>query len=324
MKTNHYILLLLSLCSFSAFAQRKIDTSIWNLTIKGTDTLISLKDNPGDKALNRGDFEFAKSFYLQMLKENPKRRRANYTLSRIYSLTGKPDSAFYYLDIAGRKDSSVSFLVEPDFYPLINDPRWRDLEARQIELYETKYGKFKNRQLSQQLWKMRLSDQAYYRQLKIIEIQSGHKKAATDSLWEIKKRINSENLVALEKIVDLLGWPKVSEVGSPASQAAFLVVQHADYDTQKKYKPLIEEAANKNEASWEQLALLVDRILVHENKPQVYGSQVTYNEKTKQYEPSPIADEHNLDIRRKKVGLESASSYYASWNINYTVEQNKE
>jgi hypothetical protein len=93
---------------------------------------------------------------------------------------------------------------------------------------------------------------------------------------------------------------------------------------QKKYEPLFESAANEGEARWCDLAFLIDKIRLRENKPQLYGSQVKYNSLTKLYEPEPIEDEANLDKRRKKVGLDAAANYYANWHINYTVRQNKD
>ena len=61
---------------------------------------------------------------------------------------------------------------------------------------------------------------------------------------------------------------------------------------------------------------------MNEGRPQVYGSQVRYNKDKEVYEPFPVADEHNLDRRRKEVGLPPARNYYANWDIDYTVEQN--
>ena len=57
-------------------------------------------------------------------------------------------------------------------------------------------------------------------------------------------------------------------------------LQHADYAYQKKYYPSVKEAERKKEIDASNVALLEDRILMREGKKQIYGTQLTWNEKT--------------------------------------------
>ena len=78
---------------------------------------------------------------------------------------------------------------------------------------------------------------------------------------ERQNELDSKNRQRLDEIVKEHGWPKMSSFGPEASGVAFLIVQHADLEYQKKYLPLIKEAVTKNEARPSDLAMLQDRIL---------------------------------------------------------------
>ena len=83
-------------------------------------------------------------------------------------------------------------------------------------------------------------------------------------------RSTSELLAILESS----GWPRRSEVGSDAAMAAFLVVQHGDLETQKRFLPALRLRVDEGEAQASHWALLLDRVRMREGLPQVYGSQV--------------------------------------------------
>jgi len=126
---------------------------------------------------------------------------------------------------------------------------------------------------------------------------------------EQQNALDSRNRQRLDEIVKEHGWPKRSVFGEEASGVAFLVVQHAELDYQKKYLPLIKEAVTQKEARRSDLAMLEDRILTREGKKQIYGTQFRLNQKTKLMELYPIEDEENVDARRVGVGLEPIAQY---------------
>ena len=282
------------------------------------------KETPFDVAMKNGDYEKAIELMKNTLKTNPYNQFNSYNLACAYALAGNKDSSFYFLQQSRKTDTTLIFLSDPDFYSLIYDPRWEKLKQDQVNEYEKRNGKLKNRGLTLKLMEMRIKDQAFYRPSQLIESKFGIRKNQQDSLSRLYQPLWDNNLKELKIIIQHIGWPIISEVGRSAALTAFLIIQHSDYDTQKMYEPMMEAAANKGEANWSELALLIDRIRIHENKPQLYGSQVKFNETTKQYEPEPIDDESNLDLRRSKVGLGTAASYYSNWKIKYTVKQNKD
>jgi hypothetical protein len=126
---------------------------------------------------------------------------------------------------------------------------------------------------------------------------------------ERQSALDIRNRQRLDEIVKEYGWPKRSLFGEEASGVAFLIVQHAELDYQKKYLPLIKEAVIQKEARKSDLAMLEDRILTREGKNQIYGTQLRLNQKTQLMELYPIEDEENVDARRVEAGLEPLAQY---------------
>ncbi len=56
-------------------------------------------------------------------------------------------------------------------------------------------------------------------------------------LAEKQSQLDSELVVELESIIAEHGWPTISKVGAKANQFAFLILQHASLEKQKKYFP---------------------------------------------------------------------------------------
>jgi hypothetical protein len=121
--------------------------------------------------------------------------------------------------------------------------------------------------------------------------------------------IDRKNTTRMKEIIDKHGWPGKSLVGKDGANAAWLLVQHADKDHgfQKRCLPLLQRAVKAQEASAANLAYLTDRVLVGENKKQVYGTQ--FRMADGKWQPYPIEDEKNVDERRKEVGLPTLAEY---------------
>jgi hypothetical protein len=160
-------------------------------------------------------------------------------------------------------------------------------------------------------------DQEFRTRVISVEEKYGQDSKELAALWKEQAEIDNRLLKRLEEIIKLYGWPAKSLVGAEASLAAFLIIQHADYEYQKKYFPLIKEAMEKGEIERGHVALLEDRILMREGKKQIYGSQLRRNEKTGKYEMWPVEDEQNLDKRRLSVGLEPIAEYLKRFGVTY-------
>lgn len=182
----------------------------------------------------------------------------------------------------------------------------------------------RNDAIKAELEKMLEQDQELRRRADEVEEKQGSKSKELEELWEKQREIDKKNLARLEEIIKVNGWPAKSSVGGTASLAAFLILQHADYEYQKKYFPLIKEALKKGEIEASRVALLEDRILVREGKEQVYGTQLKRNETTGKYELSPIKDEENLERRRAEVGLPPIAEYLKTFGLEYAPPKKKQ
>ncbi len=131
--------------------------------------------------------------------------------------------------------------------------------------------------------------------------------------------IDSCNLVRIEKLVKQYGWLNKSFVGASGNRAAFYVIQHSELETQLKYLPIIQASVNKGESNGYELAMLQDRVLMRQEKKQIYGSQVVFNKTTGAPEFYPIEDEKNVNLRRAKVGLEPIEQYAKRFDIDYKL-----
>lgn len=128
---------------------------------------------------------------------------------------------------------------------------------------------------------------------------------------EAIKRMNEEDArreQRLAAIIDAKGWPGISMVGHEAASSAWLIAQHASPAFLKRCVPLMKAAAEKGEMAPGQLALSVDRDLMNDDKPQIYGSQLRWSTGTKP-ELYPIADREHVDERRAAMGLEPLAAY---------------
>ncbi|MDT4896393.1 MAG: hypothetical protein QOH25_1470 [Acidobacteriota bacterium] len=129
--------------------------------------------------------------------------------------------------------------------------------------------------------------------------------------------IDKRNMKRLEAIIEKYGWPTKSMVGAEASEAVFLIIQHADLAHQKKYFPLLKAAAAKNEARPDQAAMMEDRILMGDGKKQIYGTGLHTNDVNKALELWPIENEEEVDARRAAVGLPPMAEFLKVIGLKY-------
>ena len=123
------------------------------------------------------------------------------------------------------------------------------------------------------------------------------------------QEVDGENLPWLKEVVATRGWPGSSLVGTDGAHAAWLLAQHADADPafQRQCLGLIGAAVEAGEASLLEYAYLTDRVLLHEGRPQVYGTQVTRQDGT--WVPRDLRDPELVDERRAAAGLEPLAEY---------------
>lgn len=117
-------------------------------------------------------------------------------------------------------------------------------------------------------------------------------------------QLHYQNAATLNEIIDTIGYPTVDKVGKAASEAAWLVMQHAIGRPvfMKKCARLLDAAVKAGKASPVNLAYLSDRIAVLEGKAQLYGTQFDWDDEGLM-SPQPIDDLVKVNQRRKAIGL---------------------
>jgi hypothetical protein len=155
-----------------------------------------------------------------------------------------------------------------------------------------------------------------------LEKQVGMEAAMASPLNREMQVADERNLARLEAIIRQYGWPGRSLVGKAGATTAFLIVQHANAEAQRKYLPLVQKAAAQGEVEKSAAALLQDRVLMGQGKPQIYGSQLTANHDTHQYEFYRIEDEAHVDERRAAIGMEPLADYAKRFGLEYKPKKN--
>lgn len=126
------------------------------------------------------------------------------------------------------------------------------------------------------------------------------------SLWD--SRLDIRHTRILKSIVKKHGWPAKSLVGDEASQAAWLLVQHADHDVsfQEECLQLLKQQP-LGEVRLANIAYLEDRIRCAKNLPQLYGTQ--FDNQGRRFGPKSVEDRKHLDTRRRAMGLSTFKEY---------------
>ncbi len=126
---------------------------------------------------------------------------------------------------------------------------------------------------------------------------------AYDTYADEMQVVHRDNASRLDQLVAQHGWPTVKLVGLDGCRAAWRIAQHANCtpDLQRKFLRLLTEAAEAGEVPRPQVAFLTDRIRANEQRPQLYGTVLDWNESGAL--TCDIEDPAGLDARRVKMGL---------------------
>ncbi|GAB3992461.1 hypothetical protein GCM10028807_25600 [Spirosoma daeguense] len=146
-------------------------------------------------------------------------------------------------------------------------------------------------------------------------------------LWAEQSKIDSSNLVRAEAILKQHGYPGKTMVGTPSNETIFYIIQHSNKIP--TYLPVIKKAADQEELPFSLYAMMVDRSLMYDGKPQVYGTQVSCRQliTTKQSRCFvwPITDAKAVNERRKQAGFsltveENANRLNAAYEPSLTMD----
>lgn len=318
MKIKTLLAVLLSLSFGSASAQTFGNSSMFDGAYKWW-------VDKASEAYNAKNYRQSAEAYTKAFAVNGDRARIDdrYNAACSWAQAGERDSAFRQLEMIGR-GRYVNYnhlMIDPDLEPLRFDPRWPAICAV-IKQNKEMREEGLNHALIDELDSIFRDDQQYRLRLGIMEAKFGRGSQELKIFWQSIAEKDSVNLLKVEAILEKYGWPGPRTISQQCSQAIFLVIQHADINTQEKYLPLMRAAVKDGKVSPGSLALLEDRINLARGRKQVYGSQIGMDKDGKYY-VDDLEDPDNVDKRRAEVGLQPLSEYVKFWNLTWDVSTYK-
>ncbi|MBX0291711.1 hypothetical protein K3G63_14770 [Hymenobacter sp. HSC-4F20] len=243
-----------------------------------------------------------------------------YNAACAWSLAGNATKAFQYLDkatVAGW-ENIAHLKQDTDLTSLHTDKRWQPMLTK-LEATRAKVEAAYNKPLKQQLDSIYASDQGGRMKLDATMKQYGQKSPEVTALWKQIEETDARNLHKITTLLDQHGWPKKSEVGTTGTTTVFLVIQHSNLPTMEKYFPMAKQAMERGDLAKPSFALLQDRLLMWQGKPQIYGSQLQGDPITNKMAFYKIEDEAHVDERRAAIGMEPLASYAKRFGLDYKV-----
>jgi hypothetical protein len=137
------------------------------------------------------------------------------------------------------------------------------------------------------------------------------------------KEVDSLNYLIINDLFNRYGYLGYNKVGVLSSHYFWLLVQHSDKhpDFQERVLDSMKIEASKGNSSMKDYAYLLDRVKVNARKLQIYGTQMQYDSINSTYEPKPVEEPANLNMRRKEVGLSTIEDYIRIMNENYKPDE---
>ncbi len=126
----------------------------------------------------------------------------------------------------------------------------------------------------------------------------------SDGYNEEMKTLHNKNAKILDKIMNTIGYPTAEKVGKEASDATWLIIQHAieQPEFMKRSAQLLKTAVKSNKADPRNLAYLTDQIAIFQDQPQRYGTQFDWDENGN-LSAHTVDDVIKVNKRRKAIGL---------------------
>lgn len=139
----------------------------------------------------------------------------------------------------------------------------------------------------------------------------------SDSLWQKIHASDSLHIVRLQEFIAQYGFPTYNNVGHQGVNDAALIAQHADPDFLHWFLEQAKPSATDGDFDRTWIAYMTDRDLIHQDKPQLYGTQLlTQDGITAFY---PIEDIKHLDQRRASMGLKPIADYMKYYGMTELV-----
>ena len=227
---------------------------------------------------------------------------------------------FYFCDETTLKTivRSNPGILELDKGTIKQKLHWNDAHKIELPVVETAKPKM-DLSLKQRLDSISVLDQKYRKLMQTRSIEERKKLGESmglseaeysGDLSEMQKVLDSVNMIFVEKYFIAKGYPGKTVVGEESSLVAWNVLQH-NPDKIPLYLPLVKRAAVAGEIPKTSAAIMEDRYLMMEGKPQVYGTQgMSYDDARGSF-IWPIENAETVNDRRKEAGFDETIEAYA-------------
>lgn len=127
--------------------------------------------------------------------------------------------------------------------------------------------------------------------------------------------IDSINQYNLNIILNSYGWLAKSKIGPKASDAIFYIIQHGSDEMIEEHIEELKSLAEIGEANKRHVAMMEDRLLMHKNQKQIYGTQAYILKLEDGSWDSfiwPIENPESVNDRRMMMEIETSIEEYAN------------
>lgn len=290
---------------------------------------ITIQAQTFDELIRNGDNLYDEEKYLESAMEYEKAFNLEegnagqyYNAACSWALSGDTIKSIKNLKLSANKGwkNLKHIKRDKDLTSLYEISGWTEvLEKVQANLDE--YEKDFDKPLKEQLEQIYIRDQTLRQLYQTAEEKFGRESDEMKYFWELVSEQDSLNELEVIKIIEEKGWVGKSLVGGQANTALWLVIQHAKVEIQEKYLPLLKESVLKGESTPRHLAMLEDRVNMHNGKPQIYGSQMELNKETGKWQFVEILEPEYVNQRRREIGMGPIEDYAKRAGIEWTIEQ---
>jgi len=169
---------------------------------------------------------------------------------------------------------------------------------------------------TQALLDMRQKEQTLQAKIDEASDQFGDEQALFE-LDEQQQKMHVAHMAKLEELMGSAGWISSKEYGKTACEQALTIMKNSPGERLEAHLDVLLNAAKTGEANPAEVAYIHDKVLMHQGKKQLYGTQIAFNEKKGINDVYPIQDEANVDARRAEVGLGPLADALKKMGIQY-------
>jgi hypothetical protein len=131
----------------------------------------------------------------------------------------------------------------------------------------------------------------------------------SDAYHKEMEKVHLENAHKLQKLIDSRGFPVLSNAGEDAVRKAWLIIHNAISwpDFMKEGLLQMKFAASHQDFPMELIAYTEDRIRFFEGRPQLYGTNLDWQDG--ELKPTPIEAPDEANLRRRAMGIPPLESF---------------